>query len=739
MRIYELAKELGVSSKELVSLLQTMGIAASSHMSVLSEDDVAKVRKKHNSQDQGKTSNLKAAKQPEIKGDSGKAHMISETQKPVTAKKKKIFEKKRLVEEDVEVDEETESINVASQGSSPKISQKVTTHVEKNKPTDQGRTTSKRVFRGAARTVKHLVPEVVTEIVVGDSLPLFKVAEMMGKTAGEIIMELLKEGMVCNRNALLNPEIIKSVAAKFGIHVLRPEKREKEDALAQAKLDRAEGSQRRWPIVVVMGHVDHGKTTLLDYIRKMNVAAREKGGITQHISAYEVTTKHGKIVFMDTPGHEAFSYLRQHGVRITDIVILIVAADDGVKPQTLEALKHAKQAGVDIIVAINKVDKVSPAAIETVKRQLAEHDMLVEDWGGKVICLPISGKTGQGVEDLLEMIVLQAELMDLKAFADRQARAFVLESRLEKGYGPVATVISVEGTIKQGDAFVCGETTGKVRLLIDSEGKKIQEAGPSMPVQVVGFNDYPSMGDLLKVVSVDEYSKARHSKTAFGQERENDRLSDASHGQALEKKRIINLMIKTDTRGSREALLGLIKKLEKLSAEVNCPINIISTAVGDISEGDVELAENTNSLLIGFHIKAEKNAGSLAKEKHVEIKLYDIIYHLIEDLEKMLEKKRIIEAVWKQTGEATVRKVFKLKTGQVIAGCYLREGVCSRNSKVSCFRSKRVIAEAKITSLQRDKKTVKEVHAGYEFAFISDSFQEWEEGDTILCFTQSKD
>lgn len=730
MRVYELAKELGVSSKELVSLLQKMGIAASSHMSVISEDDAKKVKTKHGSRDQDDSSNSKAAKQPEKKGDSGKAHMIGETQKPVTTKKKKIFEKKMLPDEEIE---DIESVP-------GRLAPKTTLKVEKAKSPTQTRTFKQKSYHGAARSVvKQVVPEVVTEITVSDNLPLFKVAEMMGKTAGELIMELLKEGMVCNRNAMLTPDIIKSVAVKFGIQVKKPEKKAKEDVLAQAKLDRAEGSQRRWPIVVVMGHVDHGKTTLLDYIRKMNVAAREKGGITQHISAYEVTSKHGKIVFMDTPGHEAFSYLRQHGVRITDIAILIIAADDGVKPQTIEALKHAKSAGVDIIVAINKMDKVSPAAIETIKRQLAEHDMLVEDWGGKVICMPISAKTGQGVDELLEMIVLQSELMDLKAFADRPARAFVLESRLEKGYGPVATVISIEGTIKQGDVFVCGDTTGKVRLLIDSAGQKIQEAGPSTPVQVVGFNDYPSMGDLLKVVSVQEYAKVRQSKGSLTQGAETDRPTEAAHGQATEKGRVINLIIKTDTRGSREALLGLIKKLEKLSIEVNCPVNIISTAVGDISEGDIELAENTHALLIGFHVKAEKNAVLLAKERHVDIKLYDIIYHLIEDLEKMLEKKRIIVAVWKQTGEATVRKVFKLKTGQVIAGCYLREGVCSRNSKVTCVRKKQVIGESKITSLQRDKKTVKEVHAGYEFAFITDTFQEWEEGDTILCFTQSKD
>jgi translation initiation factor IF-2 len=484
-----------------------------------------------------------------------------------------------------------------------------------------------------------------------------------------------------------------------------------------------------------MGHVDHGKTTLLDYIRKKRVAATEAGGITQHIRAWEVDSKHGKIVFLDTPGHEAFSYLRQRGASVTDLVVLVVAADDGIKPQTIEAIEHAKNSGVPIIVAINKIDKVSTTApIETIKRQLAERDLLPEEWGGSTVIVPISAKTGQGVDELLEMIVLQSELMELKTDISKPAKAFVLESHFQKGYGAVSTIICAEGTLHQGDYFTCGKITGKVRILISSTGKRIESAGPSIPVMVVGFDTFPEMGDWLTVLSQKDYLLAKAGRL------ESTELSPALVHQAgigMQDGKALNLIIKTDTRGSKEAITNLLEKLEKLAKEVKCSINIVLSSIGDITFSDVELAENTDAVLIGLHVRAEKNAQLEAKQKNLEIHFFDVIYKMIDFLKELVESKREILKVWNKVGEAEVRKVFVIENA-VIAGCYLKEGVLSRGNKVECLRRGKKVGEGKINSLQRDRKTVKEIHAGYECGFVSDLFNGWEVGDTVICYAEGK-
>jgi translation initiation factor IF-2 len=472
----------------------------------------------------------------------------------------------------------------------------------------------------------------------------------------------------------------------------------------------------------------------------MNVAASEKGGITQHLGAYEVVSTHGKIVFLDTPGHEAFSYIRERGARVTDIVVLVVAVDDGIKPQTIEAIKHAKAANVPIIVVINKIDKIqSPAAIETVKRQLAQYDLMPEDWGGKTIVVPISAKTGQGVDNLLELIVLQAQIMELKADPTAPARAFVLESKVERGYGPVATVICVEGTLKQGDYFTCGGSTGKVRLLINSYGIKVSSVGPAVPVRVVGFDSFSAMGDWLGVVSQADYAKAKANKSVEPTTTGEGGAAQLMLHMDTEKQKSLNLIIKTDTRGSKEALMGCIEKLSKLSREVKCPIYVVASGIGDISEGDIDFAASTNSVIIGLHIKQEKNAITLAKQKNIVVLIHHIIYHLVEELEQLLQSKREVEIVWNKVGEAVVKKVFDIKGVGVIAGCYMRDGILSRDYKVVCMRDGKKIGEGKVTSLQRDKKTVKEVHAGFECGFVCDGFNDWAEGDVVLCYTQVKE
>lgn len=767
MRIYEIAKDLGISSKEVISFLKSCGVECSSHMTVLSEDVLKKVREKFSASSKGSMSisqvQEKVHKKPvfdeplnasSVANDLQKnkeleivqEKPIRTTLKPASSAVDKPVESKPIPKKSDYVAEpvvlEEDSIVSDDILSHTKLSRFVGKTFDGDKPRSfrsGGRRRKRQRRLAAAQVVPD--PKIVTEIKVDKEKPLFEVADMMGKSSGELILALFKKGNVCNRNHLLSLDNIRILCEQFNINFIVDKEQKAQEAVRSKVITETKTSQVRWPVVVVMGHVDHGKTTLLDYIRKMNVAGSEKGGITQHLAAYEVDSKHGKIVFIDTPGHEAFYQMRERGAKITDIVILVVAVDDGIKPQTVEAINHAKSAGVPIIVAVNKIDKMqSAAALETIKRQLAQHDLMPEDWGGNVVIVPISAKTGQGVEELLEMVVLQSQLMDLKADPAVPAKAFVLESKIEKGLGPVATVICSEGTIKQGDFFTCGSTsTGRIRLLTNSTGKKVAQVGPSIPVQIAGFDTYASSGDWLDVVSQSDYLKAKQEKTETLQKSEiNITQSLSSALSPKNDQKVLNLVIKTDTRGSIDAIMGCIQKLAKLSKEVNCPIRVIYSSVGDISESDVELAENTGSLVIGFYVKPEKNAANLARDKNVEIKIFHVIYHLVEDLEKTLESNRKVEAVWKQCGEATVKKVFNIKGIGIIAGCYVRDGVITKGNRVTCMRAGKEVGAGKVVSLQRDKKTVKEVHSGYECGFTCEGFTEWQEGDTVVCFAEVK-
>jgi translation initiation factor IF-2 len=688
MRVYEFAKQEKLSSKELLAILNELGFNLASHMSVLPDEAVEALTKKFS-----KAAPKKSAPQKTTAPKKAPAPNKAVPPKPVEKK--------------------------------PVVKKEAKKPVIKKAPT-----VPKKVFPKRQRPS---VPEIVevSEITVVDDTPLFQVARMMGKTEGEVILELLKKGLACNRNHLLPVSLISDLAHHFGIKIITPER---EDTLVAGRLAVEEATaagkgDTRWPIVVVMGHVDHGKTSLLDYVRKMNTAARERGGITQHLSAYEVDSVHGKIVFLDTPGHEAFSYMRKRGASVTDIVVLVVAADDGVMPQTVEVISHAKAADVPIVVAINKIDKVDAAsAVERVKRQLAQHDLLPEDWGGSVICVPISAKTGEGVEELLEMITLQAQMMELKADRDAPARGFILESHQEKGLGPVATVICLSGTIKIGDFFVCGSSVGRVRLLIDCFGKRIQCAGPSIPVQVVGFDNFVSLGDWLTIVSREEYLREKSSRKKESTERTMRERDEHA----------IPLLIKVDTHGSREAVLGAIKKINKSHPEIPNNFSIIHAGIGDISERDIELAAHVGAYVIGLHVKVEKNAISVAREQKIAIKEFGIIYRMVEYLEELLKEHEEEIVVLKKVGEAIVKKVFDLKKKGVIAGCGVTDGVISRHNVVACIRDGEKIGESKIASLQRERKSVKEVHSGFECGFITENFHDWQVGDIVHAFVEEK-
>ncbi len=774
MRIYELAKELGVANKDLLTKLKDGGFQVTTHMAVVTPEIQAFVEgtlkkqaatpapqpSRTHSQPQKnaipvetKTPSNFSAKQQEAPIVQQQKKQPAPVQTPVRSNQSLHDEavdfvaptKIIVAEEPKKLDiPDFEQVEAQEMREQERIKRLLTTahFATPGLQMQQGPRRRRRRKYKPQHQQREPEKKAVTAVTVTGNMALFEVAELFGKQSSDLVLALLKKGQVCNRNHILLPDVIKSLGQQFNIAVTIPNASDKSSSVVARKA--SDKGQARWPVVVIMGHVDHGKTSLLDYIKKMNVAASEKGGITQHIRAWEAATAQGgKVVFLDTPGHEAFSYMRQRGSSITDIAILVVAADDGIMPQTVEAINHAKAAGVPIIVAINKIDKVSsPSAIETIKRQLAQHELMPSEWGGQTEIVQVSAKTGQGIDALLELIVLQAELMELKAERNVTPKAFVLESHVERGFGPVATVIVQEGTLKVGDFFICGGSTGKVRILVDSHEQRIKEAVPSTPVQVVGFDSFNNIGDELKVVPQQEYSRARSQKSAEIQApTAAPQLSAAEllgqNAKAKDKKSI-NLVIKTDTRGSKEAVMDCIDKVIKANKEIKCPVNIVTTGIGDITEGDIELAENTDAIILGLHVKIEKNAQSMAKDKGVNVQVNGIIYELVDYLSALIKSKKEAVFSWNKVGEATVKKVFDIKGIGIIAGCYMREGVLSRGNKVVCMRGNKQMGEAKVTSLQRDRKTVKEIHAGYECGFTADGFNEWQEGDSVICYAETR-
>ncbi len=547
-------------------------------------------------------------------------------------------------------------------------------------------------------------------------------AEQLEVPVNELILTLLKSGIVAPKNKILPEDIIETIARHYEAQLIKPDRRPQERR--QKLVFDGKKQQERPPIVVVMGHVDHGKTTLLDFIRNSRVAAREKGGITQHLGAYYVATAHGGVIFLDTPGHEAFTKMRSRGVNVADIVVLVVAADDGIMPQTIESIKTAKEMDVPIVIAINKIDKVDAQRLEVVKRQLAQHDLLPEEWGGQTVILPISAKEGTGVDHLIELLVLQAQMMELKTDASAQVKGYILESKLQKGLGSVGTLLCQQGTVRVGDYFVCGNTVGKVSSLVDSDGNSVKEAGPSIPVQVAGFQDLPEAGSNFVVVTQKEYKKARSGSY----QPETVRAKNI-----LLKERSINILIKTDTHSSKEALLDSIYKLSK---KVDADFAIISAGIGDISETDIDFAVITKAIILGLHVKAEPNAVSLARRSKVVIEYYDIIYKLLESLEERADKAREVKMVQTKIGEAIVRKVFDIKGVGVIAGCYVQDGRFVRDGSVMVWRGRKKIGEGKIQSLQRANKNVKEVHTGYECAFGVQDMTDFSVDDRVECYIE---
>ena len=579
--------------------------------------------------------------------------------------------------------------------------------------------------------------EQIKVITVPEMITIKDLADKMKMQPAAIIKKLFMQGKIVTVNQEVSFEDAENIAIEFDIMCEQEVKVDVIEELLKEDDEAEETLVSRAPVICVMGHVDHGKTSLLDAIRKTNVTNKEAGGITQHIGAYSVSVNGQKITFLDTPGHEAFTAMRMRGANATDIAILVVAADDGVKPQTIEAINHAKAAGIEIIVAVNKIDK--PAAnIERVKQELTEYELIAEDWGGSTIFAPVSAKTGEGIQELLEMILLTSDILELKANPKRKARGLVIEAQLDKGRGPVATVLVQKGTLKIGDFISAGASHGKVRAMIDDKGRRVKEAGPSTPVEILGLNDVPNAGEVFLAHDNDKTAK-QYAETFVAQNKEkkleetkskmslDDLFSQIQEGNLKE----LNLIVKADVQGSVEAVKQSLLKLTNEEVVVKC----IHGGVGAINESDVTLAATSSAIIIGFNVRPDATAKATAEREGVDIRLYKVIYQAIEDIEAAM--KGMLDPVFEEKvlGHAEVRQIFKASQIGNIAGSYVLDGIFQRGCKVRITREGEQIFEGELASLKRFKDDVKEVKAGFECGLVFDGFDKMQEFDIVEAYT----
>jgi translation initiation factor IF-2 len=665
IRVYELARDIGISSKNLVEELREQGIDVKSHMSTLDEETAELILDLYRNHDE------------EIapRASSHAAETIIATATPIPSRP---------------------------------TAEAVSNEVEAGR--------SERILR---------LPEALT---VKDF------AEALHLKSKEVLMQLMSMGTVASINHVIDLDTANTLAQRLGKDVTLVSK--EEEVVTTQEVVETEYLEPRAPVVTIMGHVDHGKTSLLDAIRETNVQATERGGITQHIGAYEVETDKGGIVFLDTPGHEAFTAMRARGAQVTDIVVLVVAADDGVMRQTREAIAHAKAAGVPIVVAINKID-LPDANPDRAKQQLSELGLIPEEWGGNTIYVEVSAKQKLGLDDLLEMILLQAEILELQANPQQTAKGVVIEARLDKTRGPVATVLIQKGTLYLGEAYVAGMHYGRVRAMFDYRGRKIKAAGPSTPVEVLGFADVPAAGDVF--VGVEDERKARQISSIRQEKQRTKQLAQTSRvtlddlyqritaGEVKD----LNLIIKADVQGSVQALWDSLSKLESNKVR----LQLIHGSTGGITESDIMLASASNAIVLGFNVRSTPKAAELAFQEQVDIRLYTVIYEAISDVENAMVG--LLEPIYKEKtlGRAEVRELFHVTRVGVIAGCYVQEGTIRRNASTRVLRDNVVVHEGKISSLRRVKDDVEEVSANFECGIGLGRFQDLKQGDIIEAFS----
>ena len=728
MRIYELAKQLGVPNKELMGRLESVGIQANSHMSMIGDAEAQKIKELYQPQ---KAENTKK-QEPKEQTNKKNNHKNGGQNQQKNQQNQKNQQQNR--------NEEKNGQN--NQNKKDKKGKNKKDQRPKENPLERRR----RELEEEAALLAELEALEATEKAEGndpviktipESITVKDLAEVLGKKGADLVMALMKKGKMLNINATLDFETAAAIAEEYNVILEVEEEKDIMETVFAGEEDDESKLKERPPVVVVMGHVDHGKTSLLDAIRHSDVTKGEAGGITQHIGAYTVQIDGKPITFLDTPGHEAFTAMRMRGTQITDIAILVVAADDGVMPQTIEAINHAKAAGVEIIVAINKMDKPS-ANPDRVKQELVEYELVAEDWGGQTICVPVSAATKDGIDSLLEMIILVAEMKELKANPNKKARGAIIEAQLDKGRGPVATVLVQNGTLQVGDPIVAGCAYGKIRAMTDDKGRRVKKAGPSTPVEILGLSEVPSAGDSFYIAANDKQAR-QVAESIIAKNRENliketpqkvsldDLFSQIQSGNVKE----LNIVVKADVQGSVEAVR---QSLERLSNE-EVRVRIIHGGVGAITESDVMLASASNAIIIGFNVRPEPAAKAFADEEKVDVRLYRVIYNAIEDITAAM--KGLLDPIFEEKvlGHAEVRQLFKASGVGTIAGSYVKDGKFVRNCQVRIVRDGIVVYEGDLESLKRFKDDVKEVTAGYECGLVFKKFNDVKEGDWIEAFT----
>ena len=766
-RVHEVAKDFKKNSKEITDILTKYATAPKNHMQVLEDRELSLIFEyltQHNQVDNIESIYAEVYREPKAapapKGEPAKA--APQAQKPAApagrpapqqpqgkpqpaqqpanrpatrVPEKKVVDTRKGGQVNLEkYDERLENLAAGK-----------TKQMQAGKQKFQGRNQRKGGFQGSKRRqeeqekMRRLQLEIAKKtpltVKIPDAIGVGELASRMKKTGAEVVKTLMKNGVMASLSDVIDFDTAAIIAEELGCKVEKEVIVTIEERLIDTAEDKEEDLEPRAPVVVVMGHVDHGKTSLLDYIRHANVVSGEAGGITQHIGAYQVDVKGSPVTFLDTPGHEAFTAMRARGAMITDVAILVVAADDGIMPQTVESINHAKAANIPIIVAINKMDKPE-ANPERIKEQLTKYELVPEEWGGETIICPISAKTGEGIDNLLEMVNLTAEMQELKANPNRSAHGAVIEARLDKGRGPVATLLVQNGTLKQGDVIIAGTAVGRVRAMTSAKGEKLTEAGPSVPVEIIGMGEVPGAGDDFHAVADERMARElveqrKHEQKMaasgpVGKVSLEDLFSQIKQGEMKD----LNIIVKADVQGSAEAVKA---SLEKLSNE-EVRVRVIHCAVGAISESDVMLASTSNAIIVGFNVRPDNNAKDSAARDHVDMRMYRVIYDCINEIETAMKGMLAPKFKEVELGRAEVRNVFRITGVGMVAGCYVTEGRMQRGAQMRLLRDNIVIYDGSIATLQRFKDSVKEVAAGYECGITFEKFQDIKEGDVIEAF-----
>ncbi len=739
MRIYELAKELKMNSKDLVVIAeQELGIKIKNHMSSITDLETLRIKKALNIINSGKRTKEKINiidEDPLVDDEIDiNGAIIKPTDKKLIAPAKKPVQITKPAQANKPQAKPNQSKNAGKNSSEGNNFQGKNNNFKKNNNTNKPAPveTEKKVQQVKIKNIEIEEPIVVRDL-----------ADKMGVPVNNVISKLILLGVMVNMNQEIDYDTAALIGEEFGVIISKKEIIDElkviEDSIEHEDVDDEKDLLPRPPIVTVMGHVDHGKTSLLDAIRNTAVTKQEAGGITQHIGASQVEINGKKITFLDTPGHEAFTSMRARGAKVTDMAILVVAADDGVKPQTIEAINHAKAAGVPIIVAVNKIDKET-ANIDRVKQELSEQGVLPEDWGGDTIFVPVSAKKHIGIEELLEMILLVAEVQELKANPNRSAKGTIIEAKLDKGRGSVATVLIQKGTLKKGDIVLVGSAHGKVRAMFSSKGKRISQAGPSVPVEILGLSETPQAGDTLIVMDSEKNAKNIAEKRKDKKHLENMNLTSKVSLEDLYDRiqkgevKDLNIIIKADVSGSIEAVK---QSLQKQSLD-EVKVNPIHGGVGGINENDIMLASASNAIVIGFNVRPSVAAMELAKRENVDVRTYNIIYNAIEDIKSAV--KGMLAPIYKEVvmGRAEVRATFKVPNVGIVAGVYVTSGKVTRKSNIRLLRNDIVIHDGKITSLKRFKDDASELNTGFEGGIGIENYNDIKEGDVMEAYVMEE-